>query len=668
MKFRFPRLRSKPSIKLIMVAITITMALIPLISLTVMYYSDSRQLTERMLMQETRVASESIKLAVEDRLQEVDSLLKQLIAREEMKNGTPEVQSKILRDVVENQPIFELIAVLDTRGMQIARDAGANGNRADRDYFIEAMKDKNYISSSYISATTKKPTVTISMPIKSNDGKIKFILSANLKLEYIQQLIAKASPGEEGYAYMADQSGITIAHPSFDEYVTAQKNIGTTFAVKEALEGKSATSTWVNSKGDEYYGTYMPIETPYGAKWGIISQVSTDEIAAPVRAIVRKALLTLSILLAIVSVITYITTEIYVRPLRKIMEVTQKVTKGDLTETIQYRSLTREYDVANDSINQMISTLNGLIVRTQGSIRVLTDSASVLSANTSSLADGSSQIAATMQELAAGNESQADQISLSVGQAESLEQEIAGINDKTLSVFQLSKSLNAMTKESTEQVNEITRQINDSRHTLQLASQDVRSLADQSAQIQQAVKAIGEIAAQTNLLALNASIEAARAGEHGRGFAVVADEVKKLAEQSGRSAKQVGDIIEEIEGRIEKSVQGMTAGEQAVESSTRSVLEFLGVLDRIASSLNGIVEHMEDVAQSTDRMNASTGQVVEAMSQLGALSEETSAGVEQVSASVTNQLQDIEQINRYAKELRSIADELQATVVHFKAE
>ena len=74
------------------------------------------------------------------------------------------------------------------------------------------------------------------------------------------------------------------------------------------------------------------------------------------------------------------------------------------------------------------------------------------------------------------------------------------------------------------------------------------------------VKAVARIADQTNLLALNAAIEAARAGQHGKGFAVVADEVRTLAETSEKSARDIQELI----GQIQKDVKVIAEGIQSL--------------------------------------------------------------------------------------------------------
>ncbi|MDF2566466.1 MAG: methyl-accepting chemotaxis sensory transducer with Cache sensor, partial [Massilibacillus sp.] len=58
-------------------------------------------------------------------------------------------------EVQKKNPQFELIAVLDKNGQQIARTSGKNGDRSDRDYFKEAKSGKVFFTDAYISATTK---------------------------------------------------------------------------------------------------------------------------------------------------------------------------------------------------------------------------------------------------------------------------------------------------------------------------------------------------------------------------------------------------------------------------------------------------------------------------------------------------------------------------------
>ena len=49
-----------------------------------------------------------------------------------------------IKDFQAKNPQFELIAILDTTGQQIARTSGKPGNRSERDYFKAAMNGQNF--------------------------------------------------------------------------------------------------------------------------------------------------------------------------------------------------------------------------------------------------------------------------------------------------------------------------------------------------------------------------------------------------------------------------------------------------------------------------------------------------------------------------------------------
>jgi methyl-accepting chemotaxis protein len=193
----------------------------------------------------------------------------------------------------------------------------------------------------------------------------------------------------------------------------------------------------------------------------------------------------------------------------------------------------------------------------------------------------------------------------------------------------------------------------------QLASvQMVSELEKQAATIGDIVKAVARIADQTNLLALNAAIEAARAGKHGKGFAVVADEVRTLAETSEKSAKQIQDLVAQIQQEVKTIAQGINTSAKTIEEEVEKGKLITIQLEQIRSDAIEIVKAIQEIATNAAQSNVASQQALKGSQSIAAAAEEQSAAAEEAAKTVAEQTKALGECEQTAQALSELAEEL----------
>jgi len=206
------------------------------------------------------------------------------------------------------------------------------------------------------------------------------------------------------------------------------------------------------------------------------------------------------------------------------------------------------------------------------------------------------------------------------------------------------------------------RQLTGLAATAEVSATEVRRLQEVAEQVERFSETIGFIANQTNLLALNATIEAARAGVHGRGFAVVADEVHKLAEQSGREARNVGKSAHDTRRALDRAVQLLERIRADLGDVVRGSSAWVQDLDGIAEAASGTARAGKRVAEVARAIADLSGRITHSLEQAKAGAVASTRETQPVAAAAGHQLKAIDSLTRGATELRTLAGQLAEAV------
>ena len=400
---------------------------------------------------------------------------------------------------------------------------------------------------------------------------------------------------------------------SLASYIRAQDSL------RQASQGKrdSELSGFVNGDLKLYSDQMAPLLEKlleinrHGADAAVQQSQSDYETAFKVIIGVLVLAVVLTMLLALLL------TRSIVQPLNDAVKVAEDVANSDLSKPVRVEGrdeVTR--------LQQALSTMQGNL---RGTIAQISGSAT-------QLASAAEELNAVTEEGSRGLQQQNDEI----------EQAATAVNEMTVAVEEVaSNAVNTSTasQESSiaavngrERVRETVSAIQQMNSDVQLTSEQIRGLAEQTRDIGKVLDVIRAIAEQTNLLALNAAIEAARAGEAGRGFAVVADEVRALAHRTQQSTQEIEVMVSGIQQGSGKAVASMQNSSDKAQS-TLSVARSAGdALEEITRSIEQISERNLVIASAAEEQAQVAREVDRNLVNIRDLSLQSAAGANQTSA------------------------------------
>ncbi len=392
----------------------------------------------------------------------------------------------------------------------------------------------------------------------------------------------------------------------------------------------------------------------------------TAELTSSITLTWQIALVGAIILVIAVGIFNTYTARQLARRTQVLTDAAQRIAGGDLTVKLQAAKGRDELDELNRAFHQMIANLRSIVSSIGQAGNRVDDMAQDIDRSNDRMQDIVSQVAQSIEELAVGSQKIAEDLSVTVEVVDQMQDKFRSNLETTSESAAYSNEVLRSIQEGSSRMQQQLAIVTNNRQAMSELQQTVQSLEQNAGQIASMTQLVSDIASQTNLLSLNASIEAARAGDAGRGFAVVAGEVKKLADQSVQAARQIFAAVEaitsavgQVHASVTNSVDLFVQQEQATVLTDASFAEISQQIQQIASHIHRLSDDM----QSSHELS---NQVQQAIENISAITEQSAAGSQEITASTVEQRHAFQQSSEQVKQLRQIRGEMHHELDRFQ--
>ncbi len=560
--------------------------------------------------------------------------------------------------------VEEKRAIIDERvsmhGFQRGNIIGPDGHSifdgndySDREYVIQAMQGKVYVSEPLVSKITGELSIMVAAPLYeggSRGGKIVGVVYFVPTETFLNDIVSSIRVAPSSRAYMINKSGDTIADTTLETITT--QNIEREAAADASLKGLAAIHTAMR-QGENGFGSFRSADGPSFAAYAPVG--GTDGWSVAVTALQSDYLadtyfgIVINIIVIVLSIFAAIVVALRLSnhisgPMRACVARMKRLVEGDLESPVPQTDGQDETAELTRSTAEMITGLNTIIHDIEYLLNEMANqNFDIRSSHQEAYVGGFQSILLSMRNLKMELSGTMRQIDNSASQVSSASGQVAigaqtlsqGSIDQAASVEELADTINEISgsaKRTTTAAEEAGQYVEQAGAQLGVSIEYVKELnaamekiSGSSQEISKIIAAIENIAFQTNILALNAAVEAARAGQAGKGFAVVAGEVRNLASKSDEAAKATKELIE-------GSIGAVAEGSRAVEKVTEA-LEQTGMLaGNVTGKMGIVVEAIEKQTDAITQVTVGIDRISSVVQTNSATAEQSAAASQELSA------------------------------------
>ncbi|MDF2539661.1 MAG: rane assosiated methyl-accepting chemotaxis protein with hamp domain [Herbinix sp.] len=542
-------------------------------------------------------------------------------------------------------------------------------NYFEYDWYKNAMSGTKepVFSSLYYDETSKTTMASCSAPMYDNGGKFIGVVTVDIEITAIQELISKLKVGEEGSAMLFTETGLYITNDDpamvMKEKVTDSDNPSLAALGKEILEKESGNKVFTidDVKYDGYYRTVD------GMGWKILIQIPKAEVDQPLVDLLNKLIIIgviaiIFVAVAIVSQLSYLT-----RNIKKVNRFALSLSEGNYTIS--------ELDIKSaDEIGQMGNSLNKMLLSNKSIIQAIaSDSAEignvsdVLDETTDSLVNNYGIMEAAIKEI---NEN----IMSSSAAAEEVNASVQEVNAAVMYLAQetnKSHEIASAIKERASAIEDKSEASYAQASKLAIENEMKLNKSLEEAKIVDSIvlmtQGIQQIAKQVNLLSLNASIEAARAGEHGKGFLVVANEIGRLAYQTSTTVTNIQNTVTKVQEAIDNLTQNSKQMLLYIKDNvTPDYKTFVAVANQYGQDAAVIEETVTEIANMTQNIERIINEVGEAIQSISEGTQNTASGTGTIITNMDTVSELVVNITKIVDHEKEIANKLDDVVKRFQ--